>query len=156
MKFRLFPAIVFSLALGAACVQGVNAAPPASQDNGNGAGAGAYGQREGRGGFGGGMGMGIASGGGIIGTVTEVAANHYNVKSENGDVYTVHFSVNTRIFKQRAGMRGGGQEEGAVSGRAAGPEWGVVAIRRSRSNPLTSRSAMPLALWARSMPQVSP
>ena len=54
------------------------------------------------------MGMGMAGGRGIMGTVTEVAADHYTVKTENGETYTVHFSANTRIFKQPAGQRGGG------------------------------------------------
>ena len=104
MKIRLLSLVVFSLALGAAQGQ----AAGASQDNG---------QRGGRGGFGG-MGMGIAGGGGIMGTVTEVAADHYTVKSENGETYTIHFSANTRIFKQQAGQRGPGQ--GRSGGQRAG------------------------------------
>jgi hypothetical protein len=67
------------------------------------------GQRGGRGGWGGGAGM---MGRGTIGTVTEVAADHYTIKTETGDVYTVHFSVNTRMMKQPAGMRGQGQGQG--------------------------------------------
>ena len=114
MRFRLLP-VVFSLALAAALVQNANATPGASQENGPGAGG--NGQRGGRGGFGG-MGMGIAGGGGVMGTVTEVAVDHYIVKSENGETYTVHFSVNTRIFKQQAGPRGPGQ------GRSGGPRAG--------------------------------
>ncbi len=114
MKIRLLPLVVFSLALGAALVQSVSAA----QDNSTGAGAGGNGQRGGRGGFGGGMGMGMAGGNGIMGTVTEVAADHYVVKSENGETYTIHFSANTRILKQPAGRRGGGQ------GRAGGERMG--------------------------------
>lgn len=113
MKFRLLP-IVFSLALSAALVQNANASPGAPQDNGPGAGG--NGQRGNRGGFGG-VGMGIA-GGGVMGTVTEVAADHYVVKSESGETYTVHFSVNTRIFKQQAGPRSPGQA------RSGGPRAG--------------------------------
>jgi len=105
MNPRLIPVVLISLALGAAHV--LSAAPSASQDTGNGSGANGNGQRGGRGGFGGGM--GIAGGTGIMGTVTAVAADHYIVKSENGETYTVHFSANTRIFKQQAGQRGGGQ-----------------------------------------------
>jgi Domain of unknown function (DUF5666) len=112
MKFRIMPVIVFLLALGFAGIQCANAAPSAPQDNGNGAEAGGYGQRGGRGGFGGGMGMAIAGGGGIMGTVIEVAADHFTVKSENGEVYKVNFSANTRFMKQPAGARGSGQGGG--------------------------------------------
>ena len=52
------------------------------------------------------MGMGR----GLMGTVTEVAADHFTVKSETGEIYTVHFSANTRIVKQSEGRRGGGGE----------------------------------------------
>ena len=57
---------------------------------------GGQGQRGGRGGFGGGGMMGR----GTIGTVTEVAADHYTIKTETGDLYTIHFSANTRMMKQ--------------------------------------------------------
>jgi hypothetical protein len=111
MKTRVLPVIFFSLAL-AACAQDRGSAPPASQNNGNRAGG--DGQRSGRG-FGGGMGMG--GGRGLIGTVTEVAADHYTVKTDTGEIYAVHFSVNTRIMKQLAGQRGSGRP---VQGRGAG------------------------------------
>jgi hypothetical protein len=104
MKIRFVFAIAFSLALAtAAYAQDGNSAPPPSQDNGGG-----NGQRGGRGGYGGGMGAGR----GMMGTVTEVAPDHYVVKNEAGESYTVHFSANTRIFKQAAGQRGGGQGQG--------------------------------------------
>jgi hypothetical protein len=92
--------------------------PAAAQQNNGGGG---YGQRGyGRGGFGGGMGM--AGGRGFMGTVTEVAADHFMVKSETGETYTVHFSVNTRIMKQVGGMRGGGEggRRGGGQGQGAG------------------------------------
>lgn len=57
------------------------------------------------------MGRG-AMGQGVVGTVTEVAADHYTVKTFAGDTYTVHFSANTRILKQAptpAGEEGGQQ-----------------------------------------------
>ncbi|MBS1802698.1 MAG: hypothetical protein JST28_04995 [Acidobacteria bacterium] len=53
----------------------------------------------GMGGFGGMMGRGV------MGTVTEVAPDHFTVKTEAGELYTIHFSVNTRIMK---GAGGGG------------------------------------------------
>jgi hypothetical protein len=52
-----------------------------------------------------------------MGTVTAVAADHYTIKTETGETYTVQFSVNTRILKQSAQRRGDGQGgEGAGGG----------------------------------------
>jgi hypothetical protein len=89
MKIRLLSAIVFGLAFSLA-VSAQDANP-----------------RGGRGGWGGGFGMG--GGGGITGTVTEVAADHYIIKTDAGDTYTIHFSVNTRILKQAVQRRGPGE-----------------------------------------------
>ena len=89
MKIRLLSAIVFGLALTLAA-----SAQDASQRGGRG----------GRGDWGGGMGMGN----GITGPVTEVAADHYTIKTDAGDIYTIHFSVNTRIVKQAIQRRGEG------------------------------------------------
>lgn len=100
MKSALLPALIFSLAL-TVFAQDQGSAPPASLDRGN-AGFGEHGGR----GFGGGMGMGM--GRGLIGTVTSVAQDHYIVKIESGESYTVYFSVNTRLMKQMAGPRGSG------------------------------------------------
>ncbi len=103
MKMRLLSAIFIAiLVTGTACAQDAGSAPPAGQNAGSGRGGG-YGQRGGRGGFGGGM-----MGRGLMGTVTEAAADHYIIKTEMGEVYTVHLSSNTRIVKQVAGMRGSG------------------------------------------------
>lgn len=65
-----------------------------------------------------------------MGTVTEVAADHYTVKTEAGETYTVHFSANTRILKQVAGMggggrRGGGQGQGEGQGQGGGQGGGM-------------------------------
>jgi hypothetical protein len=60
------------------------------------------------------MGRGMM-GQGVVGTVTDVASDHYTVKNFTGDVYTVHFSVNTRIMKQSpmpAGSQQGAQQGG--------------------------------------------
>ena len=43
--------------------------------------------------------MGGMMGRGIMGTVTEVAADHFTVKTESGDLYTIHYGVNTRMMK---------------------------------------------------------
>ncbi len=83
---------------------------------------GGHGQHSGRGGYGGEMGggAGMMMSRGLMGTVTEVAADHYTVKTEAGGVYTVHFTADTRIFKQVAGgMRGPGQGAG-TGGRGYG------------------------------------
>ena len=85
MKRRLLSAIIFGLALSVA-ISAQDANP-----------------RGGRGGWGGGMGMG---GGGMTGTVTEVAADHYTIKTDAGDTCTIHFSANTRILKQAIQRRG--------------------------------------------------
>jgi hypothetical protein len=70
------------------------------------------GERGGRGGM-----MGMSMGRGVVGTVTEAAADHFIVKAELGDIYTVFFSVNTRIVKQPPGGTRRGQ--GAGSGEGA-------------------------------------
>jgi len=99
MKICLFTVLVFGLGLGVAVAQdSVSPAPSSGQTAG-----------QSRGGGRGGMGMG--GGRGVIGTVAEAAADHYTVKTDTGEVFTVHFSVNTRIVKQTAGQ-GRGQGMG--------------------------------------------
>jgi preprotein translocase subunit YajC len=120
MKLRLLPTMFAVLALTAAAVaQDPGSAPPSGQNSNQNSGqgnGGGYGQRGGRGGMGGMMGRGL------MGTVTEVAADHYTIKTEMGDVYTVHFSADTRITKQPAGVRGpgGGGGQGAGGGGGYG------------------------------------
>ena len=87
MKIRFLSAIVFGVALTLSAF---------SQDANPG-------QRGGRGGWG-----GMSGGDGITGTVTEVAADHYIIKTDGGETYTIHFSANTRIMKQTARQRGEG------------------------------------------------
>jgi preprotein translocase subunit YajC len=60
-----------------------------------------HGQRGSRG-MGGGAGM---MGRGVMGTVTEVSPDHFTIKTETGDLYTIHYSVNTRIMKGGGGFR---------------------------------------------------
>ena len=116
MKIRLLSAILVAVALtGAAGAQDPAPASPSGQNPdqnpGSGSGGG-YGQRGGRGG---GMGM---MGRGLMGAVTQVAADHYTIKTDTGDLYTVHFSANTRIVKQGAGMHrpGGDGDQGTGGG----------------------------------------
>jgi preprotein translocase subunit YajC len=57
-------------------------------------------------------GMGGFGGGGVLGAVTEVAADHYTIKTDSGDSYIVHYSVNTRILKQPPRGQGRRQQGG--------------------------------------------
>lgn len=118
MKFRLLSAITFGFAMCAAgYAQDAPTGAPAVQTQNQGTNSGAPGQGPrggGRGGWGGGMGMGR----GVMGTVTEVASDHYTIKTEAGETYTVHYSANTRIVKQPAQRRGPG--EGRGQGEAGG------------------------------------
>jgi hypothetical protein len=115
MKTRLLSAIVVAVALTAAAgAQVSGSSPPAGQNAGPGSGGG-YGQHGGHGFWGGGM-----MGRGLMGTVTEVAADHYGIKTDAGEVYTVRFTADTRIVKQAAGMRGPGGGGGMGAGQGAG------------------------------------
>jgi hypothetical protein len=106
MKIRLISAIVAGLALGTAAVA-QEAAPPAPASQGSGDGA-ARGRQWG----------GMMGSRGVMGTVTEVAEDHYSIKNELGEIYTIHFSANTRIMKQTARPAGAnGQERGMGNGR---------------------------------------
>ncbi len=113
MRVKIFLVLVAGSAL-AGCGMTASAQQTGSgQAGGQGAGQGQRGR--GFGGFPGG-------GRGIVGSVTEVAADHYTVKTDSGDVYTVHFSPNTRIMKQPAGQGGGrrGARSGSGSGAGSG------------------------------------
>ena len=133
MNSRILSTILISLALTAAASAQDTTTPPAQTQGG-----GQGGQRGGggRGWGGGGMGMGR----GLMGTVTEVAADHYTIKTETGETYTVHFSANTRILKQQPRAEGGQRSPAKQAQpevkKAAGAE---AAIRPPPSNPLTSK-----------------
>jgi hypothetical protein len=45
---------------------------------------------------------GMWGNGGVMGTVTAVAADQFSVKSDDGQLYAVHFSANTRFLHQTA------------------------------------------------------
>jgi hypothetical protein len=114
-RFRLISALVLAIATAVSAPAQDSTPPPQSSQNGGGQnGRGGYGQRRG-GGFGGMM------GGGLMGTVTAAAADQYTIKTDAGDVYTVHFSSDTRIFKMPAYVRrGGGEGNGGGQGRGMG------------------------------------
>jgi preprotein translocase subunit YajC len=99
----VFAMIALAASLCVALAQDAPTPPQSAQGQGLGYGGGSRGGRGG--GFGGMMGRGI------MGTVTEVAADHYTVKTESGDLYTVHYSVNTRVMKGGPQRRGQTQDE---------------------------------------------
>jgi len=114
MNARVLAAVFLSVAMaGVAAQEGPGSQGPGPQGPG-GPGQGGW-QRGGRGG-----GMGFGLGRGTVGTVTEVATDHYTIKTELGEIYTVHFSVNTRIMKQPPGG-GGVRRREAGGGPGAGP-----------------------------------
>jgi len=115
----LFGLSIFAVAGGCALAQ---AAPQAAGQNSPGQAAPSAGGQEGqRGGGRGGYGGGMGAGRGLMGTVTEVAADHYTIKTDTGDSYTIHFSANTRIMKMPAGGRGpGGAGGGGARGEGGG------------------------------------
>ncbi len=125
MNLRLLATLLAALALTTTAVaQDPGSAPPPGQDSSQNPGQGNGGGNGQRGGRGGGMGGGMM-GRGLMGTVTEVAADHYTIKTEMGDVYTVHFSADTRITKQAPGMRGpGGGGGGGGQGMGGGGGYG--------------------------------
>ena len=115
MNARIFSTILFSFALTTAASAQDTATPPSpppqiQSNTGNG------GQR----GQGRGLGVGAGMGRGTMGTVTEVTPEHYTIKTETGDIYTVHYSANTRILKQQARPRGEGEPAGGERGQGGG------------------------------------
>jgi len=122
MRIRLLTAMVFGLALSAAYAQDAPPAPPAGQGPAQGLGQGGWqGQRGGRGGM---MGRAGLGGNGVMGTVTAVAADHYTVKTEAGETYSVSFSANTHIFKAPAQRGGPGERMGGGQGMGRGQGMG--------------------------------
>jgi hypothetical protein len=61
---------------------------------------------------------------GVTGTVTEATADHFTIKNEAGEVYTVHFSANTRIVKSVPRPAGAGNDSQAGAGGARGGNGG--------------------------------
>ncbi len=105
MRIHPITPFFFASLLGAAIVTASAQDANPSQQHGQGSGAG---QRGGRSGLGGGM-----MGRGVVGTVTEVAGDHYTIKTESGEFYTIHYSANTRLLKQPAQrQRGQAPDEG--------------------------------------------
>ena len=100
-------AMAFALAIGAVAFAQAPDSTGGSQHGPRGAGGG----WQGRGGAGWG---GIGAGSGVLGTVTAMTPDHYLVKTDTGEIFTVYFSVNTHIVKAPERRRG------QVQGEAAG------------------------------------
>lgn len=47
----------------------------------------------------------MGAGRGVVGTVTEAASDHFTIKTDSGEIYTIHYSVNTHILKGGGGQR---------------------------------------------------
>jgi len=100
MIVRFLSMCALGLVLGAGCIAQDSATPSPGQ---------AGQDREGRRG-GPGMGMGR----GIMGVVTEVGSDHFLIKNAANEIYTIHFSANTRVMKQPApSPRAAGQDRNA-------------------------------------------
>jgi len=98
MRLRLIGLASAVLLAGMVTAAQEEPAPPQTPPNA------ARGQGSGRGaGYGRGWGgSAFLNGRGIAGTVSEVAADHYAVKTAMGETYTFHYSPNTKILKQPA------------------------------------------------------
>ena len=60
--------------------------------------------------------MGGMMGSGIMGMVTEITPDHFTVKTESGDLYTIHYGVNTRIMKAPPRPANGDEPNGTYMG----------------------------------------
>jgi hypothetical protein len=122
MIVRYLGICALGLALGAGCVAQDPTTPPAGQGGGQGQGNG-QGQGDGRERRGGGM-MGSMMGRGVMGTVTEVAPDHFLLKNGANEIYTIHYSANTRIMKQQPPAPGSNAGAGGGAGGQDGPMGG--------------------------------
>lgn len=114
MKIGLISALALGFALSAVTYAQDTPAAPQQNQNPDSGGGGGWGRRGGRG-------IGMGMGRGVQGTVTEVAADHYTVKTFNGETYTIHYSANTRMMRQPEGMRGRrGEGQGGNGGGNGG------------------------------------
>jgi len=97
MVVRYLTVCALGLAMGVACLAQEPTTPPAGQGQPGGQGQGSrQGGRRGDGTLGGLN----AQGRGVMGIVTEVAADHFLIKNGADEIYTIHYSANTRVMKQ--------------------------------------------------------
>jgi hypothetical protein len=101
MIVRLLTICALGLALGGGCFAQDTPTPPTGQPPTGGQAPTAGQDGAGRRGMG--MGGGMGMGHGIMGMVTEVAPDHFLVKNAANEIYTIHYSANTRVMKQPAG-----------------------------------------------------
>lgn len=131
MRTRICFSILLGLALtGVVYAQDGTSAP----DQNPAATAGQNGGRQRMGRRGGGMGM---MGRGITGTVSEAAADHFTVKTFEGDTYNVQFGGNTRFMKMGCGM-GGGRMRGQ-GGKGGNPPQQIKAGEIKVGDAITAR-----------------
>src|SRR5258708_7263138 len=124
MNVRIFTVGALGLALGAMCLAQDSTTPQTGQAPPAGPGQAAGQDGQGRRGFGTGRGM-AAMGRGVMGTVTEVASDHFLVKNAANETYTIHYSANTRIMKQPKPAPGSnGQDRGPDRSPDRGPDRG--------------------------------
>jgi hypothetical protein len=125
MNLRWMGAAVVALALcGTAMAQDAGGPPAGQNQDGT--------QRGG--GRGQGRGMGFGAGAGVMGTVTEIANDHFTVKTQDGETWTVHYSPNTRIMKQAPRPAGSGEQAGSGNS-AAGDDAGGARRGMGMRNP---------------------
>jgi len=53
---------------------------------------------------------------GVMGTVTEIAPELFTIRTESGELYTVHYSVNTRVMKAPPRPANGDERSGTYLG----------------------------------------
>jgi hypothetical protein len=114
MRFNFFRMVILGTAVALAGATAITAQPASSGSSQGG------GQGQGQGQRGRGVGGFLGGGRGVLGSVTEVAADHYTIKTDSGETYTVHFSANTRIMKQAPGQGPGRRQGGAGAGEGNG------------------------------------
>ncbi len=125
MNLRWMGAAVMAVALcGTAMAQDTGAPAGQNQDGMQSGG----GQEQGRG-----MGMGMGAGSGVMGTVTEIASDHFTVKTDAGETWTVHYSPNTRIMKQAPRPAGSGAP---ANGESGAQDAGRRAMRAGPPDPI--------------------
>jgi preprotein translocase subunit YajC len=84
------------------------------------------------------MGM---SGAGIMGTVTEVAADHFIIKNDAGETWTINYSVNTRVMKQPARAAGSAAAGSSPAGSGDFADGGAGRGMGMGANPPTAIKA---------------
>jgi preprotein translocase subunit YajC len=117
MKFRMLSLVALAAVLCTAIRAQDPTAPSSPQAPGD--------SQRGQGGGGRGFGRGMMGQRGVMGTVTEVTPDHFTIKNDAGEMWTIHYSANTRIMKQPPRQA---RPEGQGSGAEAG-SWQPQAVK---------------------------